>query len=106
MVEMFYYQFKNIQHKGLHYTVLDGCCELVTYQYFAGTSALPPHMDMYNFTREDSNGGDSSYPATPSNGRRHGRESSPSSSSTSVSQDEGFCPISPVSFSLYVTLDL
>ena len=69
--------------------------------FILGTHALPPHLDMYNFSREDSNGTDSSYPATPSNGRRPGssaRESSPSSSSTSVSQDDGFCPITPVSF--------
>lgn len=72
--------------------------DFLTFLCLRGTDALPPHLDMYNFSREDSNGTETSNPANPSNGRRpwsSARDSSPSSSCTSVSQEEGFCPITP-----------
>lgn len=72
--------------------------DFLTFLCLRGTDALPPHLDMYNFSREDSNGTETSNTTNLSNGRRPWssvRDSSPSSSCTSVSQEEGFCPITP-----------
>ncbi|XP_060074204.1 protein Jumonji-like isoform X2 [Ylistrum balloti] len=57
--------------------------DFLTFLCLRGTQALPPHLDFFNFSRDE---GDTSLPPTPPNrGRAFVRESSPSSSSTSCS---------------------
>ncbi|XP_069112657.1 LOW QUALITY PROTEIN: protein Jumonji-like [Argopecten irradians] len=57
--------------------------DFLTFLCLRGTQALPPHLDFFNFSRNE---GDTSLPPTPPNrGRGFVRESSPSSSSTSCS---------------------
>lgn len=60
---------------------------MIIFCFFTGTPLLPPHLDFFNYSRYDN---------SLTNGR-NGRDTSPSSSSTSLSnvtEDHMFTPVS------------